>query len=131
MMVPMRPFALCSCLVPVLAISTLVGSARFARAAADPATTRKERIDEVWLDAKGESGHVRTSPLYLDDSPGEYHFGPRFCRKGHRLGDATLQALQGALATGLPVRIDATPVSAPGGSTRQCVTGVAVFAPLP
>ena len=143
MMVPMRPFALCSCLVSVLAISTLVGSAHVARAAVasaadpatdlvvDPATARKERIDEVWLDAKGESGHVRTSPLYLDDSPGEYHFGPRFCRKGHRLGDATLQALQGALAAGLPVRIDATPVSMPGGSTRQCVTGVAVFAPMP
>lgn len=135
MMVPMRLLALCSCLVPLLAISTLVGSARVARAAAasvaDLATARKERIDEVWLDAKGQSGHVRTSPLYLDDSPGEYHFGPRFCRKGHRLGDATLQALQGALAAGLPVRIDAAPSSAPDGSTRQCMTGVAVFAPLP
>lgn len=128
-MVPMRRSALRACFIPLLAIGTLWGSAPVAEAAST--STRKERIEEIWLDAKGESGRIRTTPLYLDDAPGEYHFGPSFCRKGHRLGADTLRAVQSALAAGLPVRIDAEPFAGGEGPARQCVTGVAFFAPLP
>lgn len=100
-------------------------------AAAGPGTSldgpvRKERIEELWLDAKGESGWLRTVPLYLDDQAAEYRFGPAYCGKSHRLGAETLRALQGALATAQPVRIDATAASDEG---RRCITGVAFFAP--
>jgi hypothetical protein len=38
-----------------------------------------------------------------------------------------LRALQGAIANGQPVRIDATPPA--GEEARRCITGVAFFAP--
>lgn len=98
-----------------------------ASAAPDPAA-RKERIEVLWLDAQGDSGWIRTVPLYLDDDPAELHFGPAFCGRGHRLGEPTLRALQTALASGQAVRIDAKPVGS-GDEARRCVTGVAFFAP--
>lgn len=117
-------------LLALVALASLASPASIARAA--PGTnlegpTRRERIEELWLDAKGESGFVRTVPLYLDDQAAEYRFGPDFCGRGHRLGAETLRALQGALANAQPVRIDATPPS--GDAGRRCITGVAFFAP--
>jgi hypothetical protein len=88
--------------------------------------TRKERIEEIWLDARGQSGWVRTVPLYLDDQPAAYRFGPAFCGRNHRVGAETLRALHAALAQGQPVRIDA---EASGDEGRRCITGVAFFAP--
>ncbi|MCX4240228.1 hypothetical protein [Paraliomyxa miuraensis] len=99
-----------------------------ASAASPQAPTRKERIEELWLDAAGDSGFVRTVPLYLDDAPAHLHFGPAFCGRSHRLGETTLRALQAALASGQPVRIDAETFGA-GEAQRRCVTGVALFAP--
>src|SRR4029079_18451022 len=87
---------------------------------------RKEKLEELWLDAKGESGLVRPGPMYIDEANAEYHFGPAYCGRGHRLGEETLRALQGALANGQPVRIDA---AAANGEGRRCITGVAFFAP--
>lgn len=113
-------------LFAVLALASLVGAASPAAAAPEP-PTRKERIEEIWLDARGESGWVRTVPLYLDDAPAEYRFGPAYCGRGHRLGEGTLRALQGALTNAQPVRIDAAPPS--GDEGRRCITGVAFFAP--
>ena len=127
MMVPMRPVAR-SLVVSLVALVALV--AADSATAAPPEPTRQEHVDQLWLDAKGESGWIRTTPLYLDQATGEYHFGAAFCGKGHRLGSETLRLLQGALAQGLPVRIDAEPRPSKDGE-RQCVTGVAVFAPLP
>jgi hypothetical protein len=115
-------YSLCA----VLALASLVGTASPAAAAPEP-PTRRERIEEIWLDARGESGRVRTVPLYLDDAPAEYRFGPAYCGRGHRLGEGTLQAMQGALATGQPVRIDAGALG--GDEDRRCITGVAFFAP--
>lgn len=126
------------CSVPLLALVCLAALAGPAAAdevsagegsgASSPGTplegpTRREKVEELWLDAKGESGFVRTVPLYLDDEPAEYRFGPAYCG---RLGEQTLLALQGALAHGHPVRIDAAP---PGDEGRRCITGVAFFAP--
>lgn len=67
-------------------------------------------------------------PLYLDDAPAVVHFGPAFCGRGHRLGEPTLRALQAALASGQPVRIDAEDVGS-GAQGKRCATGVAFFAP--
>lgn len=125
-------------LLVVLALASLAGGAS-AAIAADPASaptaaaaaapeppTRRERIEEIWLDARGESGRIRTMPMYLDDQPAEYRFGPEPCGRSHRLGPETLRALQDALVNAQPVRIDATP---PGGDDgRRCITGVAFFA---
>lgn len=119
---------------PVLALLSFASLAGPTSAAASEGpgtdlegTVRKEKIEELWLDAKGESGFVRTVPLYLDDQAAEYRFGPAYCGKSHRLGAETLRALQGALANAQPVRIDATPPS--GDQGRRCITGVAFFAP--
>jgi hypothetical protein len=109
-------------LLTLLTISLLSG---VASAAPEP-PTRKERVDELWLDAKGESGWIRTVPMFIDDQPAEYRFGPAYCGSKHRLGDETLRALQAALATGQPVRIDAPAAS---GDASRCITGVAFFAP--
>jgi hypothetical protein len=115
----------------LLALASLLGGPTAAEAA--PAEgdrleppTRKERIEEIWLDARGESGWIRTVPMYLDDAPAEYRFGPAFCGRSHRLGEPTLRALQAALAGAQPVRVDASPA---GDEGRRCVTGVAFFAP--
>lgn len=137
MMAHVRPRLGSVPLLVSLALASPVGVALAAsddtRAAAEgPGTnlegpTRRERIEELWLDAKGESGWVRTVPLYLDDQAAEYRFGPAYCGKGHRLGEETLRALHAALGTAQPVRIDATPPS--GDEGRRCITGVAFFAP--
>lgn len=97
---------------------------------AQPSGTRKERIDVLWLDAAGTSGRIDTVPMYLDDAPGAYVFGPRFCGKGHRVGSELLGAFHRAQAAGQPVRIDAEPVESSTGATRQCVSGAAFFAPI-
>lgn len=113
--------------VPLMLGAVVLGVAAGARAL--PAESdHKERIEELEIDAKGESGLIRTSPMYLDDAPGEYHFGSRWCGKGHRLGAATLGLLQAALAAGQPVRIEAERRESKGVG-RECVTGVVVFAP--
>lgn len=145
MMAHVRPRLVFAPLLALLAVASLASPASVAMAA--PGTnlegpvreafgaegddhegpTRRERIEELWLDAKGESGFVRTVPLYLDDQAAEYRFGPAYCGKSHRLGAETLRALQGALANAQPVRIDATPPS--GDEGRRCITGVAFFAP--
>jgi hypothetical protein len=131
MMAHVRPsirFGLLTCFtLASLAGLTLASPAGVAAAAAPEAPTRKERLEELWLDARGESGWIRTVPLFLDDQPGEYRFGPAYCGRSHRLGDETLRALQAALASGQPVRIDAEPAT--GDAARRCITGVAFFAP--
>lgn len=136
MMAHVRPLLRSIPLLALVGLSALAVPAA-ADEAADPETsspgtplegpTRKEKVEELWLDAKGDSGFVRTVPLYLDDKPAEYRFGPAFCGRAHRLGDQTLHALQSALAHGHPVRIDAAPPS--GDEGRRCITGVAFFAP--
>lgn len=91
---------------------------------------RNDRIEQLWLDAAGTSGRVETSPSVLGGAPETVHFGSDACGRAHRVGTATLSLLQQALASGQPVRIDAVP-STVGGEPRRCLTGVAVFAPLP
>jgi hypothetical protein len=110
-------------LITLLTLSLLAG---VAHAAPEP-PTRKERIEEVWLAVGGQSGWIRTVPMFIDDQPAEYRFGPAYCGSKHRLGDETLRALHAALATGQPVRIDAPPAS--GDGSPRCITGVAFFAP--
>jgi len=130
MMAHVRPLVRRSSVLAVLALVSLAGvaSAASATAAAAPEPpTRRERIEELWLDARGDSGWVRTVPLYLDDRPAEYRFGPAFCGRSHRLGEDTLRGLQSALANAQPVRIDAAAPS--GDEGRRCITGVAFFAP--
>lgn len=118
-----------STLVTLVTLSLLAGGSVAHAAPEAPAepSARKERIETLWLDARGESGWIRTVPIFLDDHSAEYRFGPAFCGRSHRLGDETLRALQAALATGQPVRIDAEPAAA--DATRRCITGVAFFAP--
>jgi hypothetical protein len=125
-MAHVRPSFRSRALFVLFTLASLVGVASAAHAAPE-GPTRKEKLEEVWLDAKGESGWVRTVPMYIDDAPAEYHFGPAYCGRSHRLGEETLRALQGALANGQPVRIDAAPAS--GAEARRCITGVAFFAP--
>lgn len=129
MMAHVRPSLRSRALFVLLALVSLGGVAHAApegpSGLAGP--TRKEKLEELWLDAKGESGWVRTVPMYIDDAPAEYHFGPAYCGRSHRLGEETLRALHGALAKGQPVRIDAGPAS--GDEKRRCITGVAFFAP--
>lgn len=132
MMAHVRPRLASVPLLALIALASLASPGSVARAAEGPGTNlegpvRKERIEELWLDAKGESGFVRTVPLYLDDQAAEYRFGPAYCGKSHRLGTETLRALQGALANAQPVRIDAAPPS--GDEGRRCITGVTFFAP--
>ncbi|MEX1367799.1 MAG: hypothetical protein AB1Z98_32015 [Nannocystaceae bacterium] len=98
--------------------------------ASDPEPPRKDRIEQLWLDAAGTSGRVETSPTLLGNAPATVHFGVDACGRAHRVGPATLSLLQQALASGQPVRIDTAP-STVGGEPRHCLTGVAVFAPLP
>ncbi len=115
--------------LPLLLSWLLLAAATTAHAAPEASPEpppRKERIDALWLDAGGGSGWVRTVPMYIDDQEAEYRFGSAFCGRSHRLGEATLRALQAALASGQPVRIDAAP--APGDATQRCITGVAFFA---
>lgn len=112
----------------LLALLVLSPLASVASAALPETPVRKERIEELWLDARGDSGWIRTVPLYLDDAPAVVHFGPAFCGRSHRLGEPTLRAMQAALANGQPVRIDAEAVGS-GDEARRCVTGVAFFAP--
>lgn len=116
-----------SCLLVALALPALPALAAAPAGAAPEPPTRKERIEEIRIDARGESGLVRTVPLYLDDAPAEYQFGPERCGKGHRLGAPTLSALHAALASGQPVRIDAA--SPRGEQGWRCITAVAMFAP--
>ena len=131
MMAHVRPSLRSGGLFVLLALASLGGAASAAAAPGGGSNlegpTRKEKLEELWLDAKGESGWVRTVPMYIDDAPAEYHFGPAYCGRSHRLGEETLRALHGALAKGQPVRIDAAPPS--GDEKRRCITGVAFFAP--
>ena len=120
-------------LLALFALASLAAPLPAAHAAPEGSTpkvptpsARKERIEELWLDARGESGLVRTVPLYLDDEEAEYRFGPAHCGGKHRLGAETLRALQAAVAQKQPVRIDAAPADEKG---RRCITGVAFFAP--
>jgi hypothetical protein len=130
MMAHVRPSISSGLLLVVLSLASLAGPTSAAQAAPVApgleGPTRKEKLEELWLDAKGESGWIRTVPMYIDDAAAEYHFGPTYCGRSHRLGAETLRALQGALAQGQPVRIDATPT---GTEARRCITGVAFFAP--
>ena len=114
-------------LASFLALCLLAGVAT-AAVPDPPPQSRKERVEALWLDVGGGSGWIRTMPIYLDDEPASIHFGPAFCGRSHRLGEPTLRALQAALASGQPVRIDAEPRGT-GEGARRCVTGVAFFAP--
>ncbi len=107
---------------------TLLAGVPSMGAASVPDAESKERIQVLWLDAEGTSGRLNTVPLFLDGLPAEYHFGPRFCGRSHRLGEPTLGALHAALTSGQPVRVDAEGVAGSGGTTVQCVRGVAFFA---
>jgi len=107
---------------------TLLAGTPSTGASSVPSAESKERIEVLWLDAEGTSGRLETIPLFLDGLPAEYHFGPRFCGRSHPLGDHTLRALHVALTSGQPVRVDAEAVGGSGGSTFQCIRGVAFFA---
>ncbi|MCA9649894.1 MAG: hypothetical protein H6712_35505 [Myxococcales bacterium] len=128
MMPQLRRSSLRSRIAPLSFGVGLALAAQIAGAAPSEPAPRKERIEQLWLDAAGSSGFVETTPLFLDGTPGTAHFGPSSCGRSHRLGAATLQLLQQATTAGQPVRVDVEAV-AEGG--RRCITGVAVFAPLP
>jgi len=107
--------------------AVLALAANVASAAPEP-TTGQERIEQLWLDAAGTSGALETSAIYLDGGSSEYHFGPAFCGRSHRLGSETMRALQTALATGQAIRVDASTFEGKE-QARRCITGVAFFRP--
>ncbi len=124
-----RQSSIRSRVAPLLFGSILALVAGVANAGPGDPMARTETVEEIWIDAAGTSGLVRTSPSRLDGVPGEAHFGPQSCGRKHRLGVETLRALHGALREAQPVRIDTAAFTA-GEQTRQCITGVAFFAPI-